>query len=63
MITSSLARVAKKKHKDDAAAAATKMVDDIVSRIRWAAQYASKFSLCYLVGHNLLRKLPLLLTL
>jgi len=34
VITNSLARVAKKKHKDDAAAV-TEMVDDIVSRISW----------------------------
>ena len=33
VITNSLARVAKKKHKDDAAAA-TAMVDGIVGRIR-----------------------------
>merc|ERR1719435_726401 len=34
VITNSLARVAKKKHKDDADAA-TKMVDDIVGKISW----------------------------
>lgn len=34
VITNSLVRVAKKKHKDDAAAA-TKMVDDIVGKISW----------------------------
>ena len=37
VITNSLARVAKKKHKDDADAA-TKMVDDIVGKIRWVGK-------------------------
>lgn len=36
VITNSVARVAKKKYKDDAAAA-TKMVDDTLARIRWTS--------------------------
>jgi len=58
VITSSLARVAKKKHKEDSAAAG-KMVDDIVGRISWTSSVEEASSTADLVVEAIIEDLEI----